>query len=508
MAVAGSRTARSVLFIASGVLGLLAALGAATASEETEGPASAGAHRQAKVALDRAESALGRPGRQDLTMALSDLAVALPRLRGDDAREARSLLARPTDGRSDPELNGYAVREARPLCSAHFCVHYVRRTRDAPSLADRDGDGFPDYVELVSRLAEYSYRAEVVQMGWRRPRSDRGLGGSNATDVYLSQIGEGFYGYAATDPGQVTRRFPRRRSLHTYMVIDNNFSRAEFGAPPRGTAAVTIAHEFNHVLQFTYDILQDPWMDESTATWMENEVFPAVNDYLNYVRGWARESRTPLTSSGFPKVYGSAVFFQWLSERYGARVVRSAWQRAQKIRPAGFSVRVINSAIRDASRSNFSRSFARFAADTAEWRVNRRFPEGYLFPRVRRSGHLLPRRPSRRRIHHTGYVLLQVPVPRGNARALRLAAWVEPGTRAAISLVGLNRRGARRRTVMRLRFLRDGGTARVTLYRPSRFRRITAVLVNADARSSGFGPYGWRYTRNRVPFRARVGVRR
>ena len=131
-------------------------------------------------------------------------------------------------------MNGYSVGEARPLCSAHFCVHYVRSTRDAPSLQDGDGDGFPNYVEQVSNQAEKSYRVEVGADGLEAPARRRGRGGSNKTDIYLSQIGEGFYGYAATDPGQATNRFPRRRSRYTYMVIDNNFSRAEFGAPPRG----------------------------------------------------------------------------------------------------------------------------------------------------------------------------------------------------------------------------------------------------------------------------------
>ena len=495
-----------MLFIAFCVLGSLAVAGAATGSGVHK-VAGAATHREAKVALQRAESALREPGRRNLTMLLSEVAISLPRLRGTDRDRAVELLVRPTNGRKDPELNGYSLREASPLCSAHFCVHYVRRTRDAPSLQDRDGDGFPNYVEQVSSQAEKSYRAQVVQMGWRRPRPDDGRGGSNRTDIYLSQIGEGFYGYAATDPGQATDRFPRRRSRYTYMVIDNNFSRAEFGAPPRGTAAVTIAHEFNHVLQFTYDVLQDPWMDESTATWMENEVFPGVDDYVHYVRGWARESRVPLTSAGFPKLYGSAVWLQWLAERHGAGLVRRAWRRTQRIKPAGFSVRVFNSAIKSVSRSNFARSFARFAANTAEWRVNRRFPEGFRFPGMKPIGRLVSGRPVKRRLHHTGYALLRVPVPDDNPRVLRLAAWVMPDTRAAVGLVGLGPEGAKRRTVTRLRFLKNGGKRAVMLGRPRRFRRITAILVNADARQNGYGSFGWRYTRDRVPFRARVGFR-
>jgi hypothetical protein len=292
------------------------------------------------------------------------------------------------------------------------------------------------------------------------------------------------------------------------MVIDNNFSRAEFRAPPRGTSAVTIAHEFNHVLQFTYDVLQDPWMDEATATWMENEVFPAVDDYLHYVRGWARESKVPLTSSSFPKLYGSAVWLQWLAERHGPRVIRTAWERTQKIRPAGFSVRVFNSAIKSTSRSNFARSFARFAVNTAEWRVNRRFPEGFKFPRMRRSGRFVPGRPVRRKLRHTAYQLLRVPVPVTNPRSLRLAAWVQADSRAAIALVGLGPRGAKKRTVTRLKFMPRGGKRVLTLGRPGRFRRITAVLVNADARTSGYGAFGWRYQRDPIAVRARIAFRR
>lgn len=508
MGVAGSMTARTLLFIASSLTALLAGAGHAASSGEPGTPGPAVAHRQATIALERAETALREPGGRDLTLTLRRLALAVPRLGPRQARLANELLARPTDGKKDPELNGYRVREARPLCSAHFCVHYVRRTDDAPNLRDSDGDGFPDYVELVSALAEKSYRVEIGRYGWERPRSDRGRGGTNGTDIYLSQIGAGFFGYASTDPGQTSRRHPRQRSRYTYMVIDNNFSRFEFRAPPRDSAAVTVAHEFNHVLQFTQDILQDAWMAESTATWMENEVFPDVDDYLRYVRGWARASRVPLTSASFPKLYGSAVWVQWLAERYGSSVVRSAWNRTTKVRPAGFSVGVFNSAIRSASRLNFVRSFARFAAGTAEWRVNRRFPEGHRFPRVRRSGRVAPGDPARWRINHTAYVLLRVPVPRGDPRVLRLGAWVGADARTAIALVGLTQKGAERRTVTRMRFLERGGRRAVHLGRPGRFRRITAVLINADPRHSGLGAFGWRYRRDRVPFRARVSVPR
>ncbi len=52
----------------------------------------------------------------------------------------------------------------------------------------------------------------------------------------------------------------------------------------------TMAHEYNHVLQFTYDsqvARADLWMLESIATWIEEQVYPTINDYLRYVPDFA-----------------------------------------------------------------------------------------------------------------------------------------------------------------------------------------------------------------------------
>ena len=70
---------------------------------------------------------------------------------------------------------------------------------------------------------------------------------------------------------------------------------------------------------------------------MEDRVYDGIDDYLRYVRRWARRWDTPLTASSI-KEYGSAVWNQWLARRYGAAIVRSAWAAAIALRPGGFSV--------------------------------------------------------------------------------------------------------------------------------------------------------------------------
>ena len=410
---------------------------------------------------------------------------------------------RPTDN-NDPNRNAYSVPEApaSPACSRHFCVHWVDQGLDAPNLSDRDGDRVPDFVETVLRVAERVHRVENEKLGWREPRSDGRRGGRNGkTDVYLSQIGGELFGYAAPDRGQATKehRIPRR--LHGYLVLDNDYSAFEFpGTKALADLQVTFAHEYNHILQFGYDAYQDPWFAESTATWMEDQVFNGINDYLRYVRRWVKLYDTPLTASSI-KEYGSAVWNQWLARRYGAAIMRKAWAGAIDSKPGGFSVASYERALRSSGPSDFSHDFARFAAATAEWRTGKGFRESRLFPDVRRQGHLeLGGAPLTRMLNHTTFQLLRVRPRQGRAVVLHLQA--PRGTAAAVALVG--RLGSERhgRPKVRIAYRRGGGRLSVRLARPQRFSRITAVLVNADARASGFdvGSLDWNYLTDGLPF--------
>jgi hypothetical protein len=410
---------------------------------------------------------------------------------------------RPTDV-DDPNRNAYSVPEApqSPACSRHFCVHWVAEGLDAPNLADRDGDGAPDFVERVLRVAERVHKIENGELGWREPRSDGRTGGRRGkTDVYLSQIGGELFGYAAPDRGQATEehRIPRR--LHGYLVLDNDYSPFEFPrTDPLEDLQVTFAHEYNHILQFGYDAYQDPWFAEASATWMEDQVYNRINDYLRYVRRWVRLWATPLTANSI-KQYGSAGWNQWLARRYGAAIVRKAWAAAIDAKPGGFSVGSYERAIRAAGRSSLSRDFTRFAAAVAEWRTGQGFRESRLFPDAPRQGHLaLGTLPLTRLLNHTTFQLLRVRPRRGRAVVVRLLA--PRGTAAGLALVG--RTGSERggHAAYRIAFSRGGGRLAVRLPRPERFQRITAAVVNADARASGFSvrSLDWNYLTDGLPF--------
>jgi Family of unknown function (DUF6055) len=410
---------------------------------------------------------------------------------------------RPTNA-SDPNRNAYSVPEApsSPACSLHFCVHWVDQGLDAPNLTDRNGDGIPDFVDRVLKVAEHVHAIENGKLGWREPKSDGPQGGGNGkTDVYLSQIGGEYFGYAAPDRDQATKQHRIPRRLHGYLVLDNDYSAFEFpGTKPLDDLEVTVAHEYNHILQFGYDAYQDPWFAESTATWMEDQVYNGINDYLRYVGRWVHLWETPLTSSSI-KEYGSAVWNQWLARRYGDAIIRKAWAGAIDAKPGGFSVGSYERALRAERGPALSRDFTHFAADLPEWRTGRGFRESRLYPDVERQGELpLDGARLTRLLNHTTFQLLRVRAGSGRAVVVHLNA--PRGTAAGLALVG--RIGSERhgRPVTRVLYKRGGGSLRVRLPRPGRFQRITAVLVNADARARGFSTrrLDWRYLTDRLPF--------
>ncbi len=406
-------------------------------------------------------------GSREATAALRDLAVALPALSRQDRARAQGLLARPSD-RNDRYYFGREA-PASPRCNAHFCVHWSNGKRSAPSSAR--------FVDEVVAATDRSFAIENVQLGWRRPKPDgsRGMtdgrGGEGQVDVYITNLGARLYGFAAPDPRQDgSRRF-------AYLVLDNNY--VGFPSPPLASMRVTVAHEYNHILHFNYDTFEDLWMFEATATWMEQQVYPGIDDYLNYLPDFAHMPERPLT--GGSKVYADNVWNHWLESRYGAAVVRDAWAASTSVRPKHDSVASYEASIDAHGGRSFSREVAKFAATTAEWKSSRAFPDARRYPDMQRDGRLTAK-PIELSLDNTSYRLFSVRTR--SRKPLRLVVRAQRRTRSSVALVARNgsRRFGRARVVSR--YLPYGGRASVRLRHPGSYERITAVVTNADGRGT------------------------
>ena len=443
-----------------------------------------------------------RTGRE-LSPALATLASRRSDLSRSQRREANALLARPTDPNDNgPGALGSYTAPSGSSCSTNFCVHWVESGDDAPSGPGVGGDldTVPQYVETVKTAFEQSFAVENTQLGWRTAVPDNGRGGDNRTDVYLQNIGtEGIFGYASTDPQ------PAGRSQYAYLVVDDDYE--EFGySDPQDPLEVTAAHEYNHVLQYAYDTLQDTWMFESTATWSEEKVFDAVNDYLFYLRPWAADPDQPLTDAGAGpehtndlRMYGSAIWNQWLDGRYGPQIVRQAWtvSVANSKDGGGFAPSAYDRAIRDTCGPGLAYEFEEFTAAVAEWdAANSGIREGVTFPdEVAERGALTPNGASATgTLDHTAFALYNVP-PTAAPR-LYLTGGLPAGTAGSIALVGY----AAGTMTRSLGVLDANGKVTVALDQPGRFERITAVVTNADTSAGTFGANDWTWTKDNQAF--------
>ena len=242
--------------------------------------------------------------------------------------------------------------EGRPILSGteeildtqYFRIHYTSEGRDAVASAS--------YVDEVAHALEHVWQVEIDQFGWAAPPPDEGIGGDDRYDVYLQEIlWDGTFGYVEggedsryRGAGQVgdnphTATVEKRASA-SFMVLDNDYADIdEFAIENYTVTSVmqsTVAHEFNHAIQFGYDG-EEPadWLWEATATWMQDEVYDDVNDGIEDLYAvFKSPDSCQLAYGGEERVedenhwYGEWIFIRYISENYGHETVRGIWEQA------------------------------------------------------------------------------------------------------------------------------------------------------------------------------------
>ncbi|MGH2995085.1 MAG: MXAN_6640 family putative metalloprotease, partial [Gaiellaceae bacterium] len=344
------------------------------------------------------------------TLLFRDLVLALDGLSSSEHQIAEAILARPSDGRADPFADGYTVgpRFRRRICGTNVCVHWVVRSPDAPSLVDRrPRNGLPDWIDRTRSVMATVWSAEIGRLGYRKPKSDASSGphhGGNPNgklDLFVADIGDvGVYGYCFTDDPARRARF----DVSGYCVLDDDYARSQF---PRGASGVnalkvTAAHEFHHASQFAYDLREDRWLMEGTATNMEAQVYPAIRDNYQYFRSSPlRPTNTDASGPWVPidffdpsarNQYGVWIFFRFLSEYFGSpthpgttldpSIVRDVWVRADGRGTSNgglYAIQAVQAALA-ARGATFRQVFAEFGAANAAPR--RWYKDGSRYPRA------------------------------------------------------------------------------------------------------------------------------
>jgi hypothetical protein len=444
-------------------------------------------------------STAGAASGREATLVLRDLADHLDELSGADLRAAKRILARP----DDPGDRNNFGKEApgSPICNADFCVHWGTSAKAAPLPGDANANDIPDFAEATLAAGAHAFAVENTNLGWPKAISDKkqgsrdGKGTDGQVDVYLTKLPRGLYGYATTEGG--VKQGSRKRSA--YLVLDNDYAGFGGSSTPVQLMQVTMAHEYNHILQFGIDTRQDGWMFESSATFVEDYVYPDVNDYINFVPPFAKNSTTPLAEeerTAF-KLYGSAVWNHFIAGKYGPSVVRDAWQLSPSVKPQDFAVAAYDKAIKNAGGTGFAPDFVAFAAATAEWGSSTAFHDPALLPGMKRTGSL-GYKARKLALDHTGYALMDVKPQSGD---ITLKVKAKQGVRSGLALIGRTGPEVGGTVALQYDYLPKGGKGKVTLP-AGLYSRVTAMVANADGRVKGNSRF---YTKDNVKYTASLG---
>jgi hypothetical protein len=221
--------------------------------------------------------------------------------------ESGYRLARPT-------LSGPEITFVTP--SDHFRIHYTNQGGDAVTEA---------YAISIGQAADYSWQVQCDEMNYFYPPPDANMGGCNRYDIYIMVIDA--LGYT-TPGGEFKPPDSTHNASASHIVINTNLS--------PNLVKVTVAHEFQHAVQMTYDYTEPTWFMENCAVFMEETVYPEVNDYMNYLMGGDTPIRKPwydIRSGGTTLYwYGGVTWAFYIWQRQEIEAVQTVWENCAEVR--------------------------------------------------------------------------------------------------------------------------------------------------------------------------------
>ncbi len=245
-------------------------------------------------------------------------------------------LVRQVTGR-DPAVFLARPETQKSILRSGFRIHYDTTGVHTPAMLDAFYQPIPgtadEYADSVADVANQVLTYECTVLGYVPPPPDQGAGGGDEYDIYIQNFGGIYYGNTTPELEIAPRRFT------TYMSIDNQFS---FVTPDsnKGLRAmrVTVAHEFFHAIQFgSYGFwgADQIYFHEMSSVWMEDVVFPGIDDYFQYLYSNDSQFRHPevrFTSNGFI-MYSRGVWCHFLADRYSRDLVRLSWENVGSVPP-------------------------------------------------------------------------------------------------------------------------------------------------------------------------------
>ena len=205
--------------------------------------------------------------------------------------------------------------------SGHFLIHYDTLGLDAVDTEDISGNGIPDFVDSAAAIFDHVWRVEIEDLGFQPPPN---LGGNYYNIFINDQARFGYYGQTyilnMDDPD----------NIQSYIAVDRAFTSSTFYTKGLNALRVTAAHEFNHALQIGYNfhLSYDRFFMEMTSTWLEDYVYPQVNDYFAYLPLFFGAINSISFDSGISYYpYANSIYLHMLTSRFSPHIVVEVWEK-------------------------------------------------------------------------------------------------------------------------------------------------------------------------------------
>lgn len=215
-----------------------------------------------------------------------------------------------------------------------------------------------DYAASVIEQIDSSLRTLLE----RSPKGDAAEpcnGGDGALDIYFVELG------IPHEYGQ-TKGYGRCENTPAFIEVDQLKVGGSLAAETRQSNIRTVlAHEVMHLFQFGMKraaaCTDYIWIDEGTAQWAPDYVFPSDNRedgfhepsipqrtgpyYVDYLKGGHRESIEKANG------YSTYIYFQFMARKYGAPAIKAlfdAWIGHGSVNSLDVALKAVGSSMKDA----------------------------------------------------------------------------------------------------------------------------------------------------------------
>jgi hypothetical protein len=182
------------------------------------------------------------------------------------------------------------------------------------------------YAQEIADAADVAWEVQLDELGYYQPPSDQGLGGDEKYDIYVQNLPGTTLGYC-TCAGEPSDPTTPNNDKASHIVMSTGVA--------YNTKICTVSHEFQHACQMAADAAEPTWFMENCAVWIEEQVWPEIDDYLMYTSsegGLRRPMWDIRTSPGGLYHYG-AFTYPWFMENAfnSVDVVLEVWQNCADV---------------------------------------------------------------------------------------------------------------------------------------------------------------------------------